>query len=136
MPRRIEAGHGPPGPLSDGREAARSPGAGLRLRRRRLCRGALLAAPAALVAVSLDLARELLRDQVERRLGHEARGVGVVALLEELDLEHRQLAHLLAHLLEAPLDAFAQLVGDLKVASLDLDPHGTPLCRRGGGAGS
>jgi hypothetical protein len=29
------------------------------------------------------------------------------------------------------LDAFAELVGDLKVPSLDLDPHGTPLCRRG-----
>src|SRR5829696_8476375 len=156
MPRRIEPGHGPPGPLSDCREGVRSPGSDLRLRRRRLCRGALLAAPAALVAVALDLARELVRDQVDRvldvargvgrpqcdalevegRLGHEALRVRAVALLEELDLEHGQLAHLLAHLLEAPLDALAQLIGDLKVASLDLDPHGTPLWRRGRGAGS
>ena len=61
--------------------------------------GALLAAPAALVAVALDLARELVGDQVDRvldvarglrraqrhalevqgRLGHEALGVGGVA---------------------------------------------------------
>ena len=44
-----------------------------------------------------------------------------------------QLAHERSH----PVDALvAQLVGDLKVASLDLDPHGTPLCRRGSWAGS
>src|SRR5687767_3302056 len=68
MPRRIEAARRPFRPLSDGREGARSPGSGLGRRRRPLCRGALLAAPAALVAVALDLARELVRDQVDRVL--------------------------------------------------------------------
>src|SRR3954452_1743230 len=47
---------------SDGRKRARS---GLR---RGLCGSARLAALAALVAVALDLARELVRDQVDRVL--------------------------------------------------------------------
>src|SRR5688572_30048616 len=101
MPRRIEAGPGPPRVLSDGREGARSARPGLGRHRRRLCRRALLAAPAALVAVALDLARELLRDQVDGaldvaravrraqgdalevqgRLGHQRLGVRGIALL-------------------------------------------------------
>src|SRR5687767_9892285 len=101
MPRRIEAGYGPSQVLSDGGERVRSPRADLGLLRRRLCRRALLAAPAALVAVALDLARELVRDQVdgvldvaravgrargdalevERRLGHQGLGVRRIALL-------------------------------------------------------
>src|SRR5215218_7499401 len=154
MPRRIEAGRRPSGVLSDGREGPRSPGSAVGQRwRRRLRGGALLAAPAALVAVALDLAGELVGDQVDRvldlargllraqghalemqrRLGHLALGIRGVALLRELDLEHRQLGDLLADLLEAPLDTLAELVGDLKVPSLHLDLHGTPLCRRGRG---
>jgi hypothetical protein len=97
--------------------------------------------------VALDLARELVGDQVDRvlvvprrvlgaqrdalevegRLGHHVVGIGRVALLRQLDLERRQFAHLLVHLLEPPRDHLAQIVGDLKVSSLDLDPHGTPL---------
>src|SRR3954452_8383695 len=112
--------------------------------------GALLAALAALVAVALDLPAELVGDQVDRmvevaggilgpqrdalevqgRLGHLALGIGRVALLGQLDLEDRQLAHLLGDLLEAAGDVLAQLVGDRKVAPLDLDLHGTPLMRR------
>src|SRR3954449_12006684 len=112
--------------------------------------GPLLAPPAALVAVALDLAAELVGDEVDRvveltggvlgpqrdalevqrRLGHLALGVGRIALLEDLDLEDRQLAHLLGDLVEAAGDVLAQLVGDRKVAPLDLDLHGTPLVRR------
>src|SRR5215211_2184196 len=112
--------------------------------------GPLLAPPAALVAVPLDLAAELLGDEVdgvvqvaggvlraqrdalevERRLGHLVVGVGRVALLADLDLQHRQLAHLLGDLVEATGHVLAQLVGDRKVAPLDLDLHGTPLMRR------
>src|SRR3954468_20824330 len=112
--------------------------------------GPLLAPPAALVAVALDLAAELVGDEVDRvveltggvlgpqrdalevqrRLGHLALGVGRIALLEDLDLEDRQLAHLLGDLLEAAGDVLAQLLGDRKVAPLDLDLHGTPLMRR------
>src|SRR5215208_249774 len=152
MSRRIEVGFGPPGARSDGREGARSPRSGLRLRRRLRGR-ALLPAPAALVPVPLDLAGELVADEVDRvldlprgllraqgdalevkgRLRHLTLRVRGIALDGELDLEHSQLADLLAHLLEAPLDALPKLVGDLKVASLDLDLHGTPLCRRGRG---
>src|SRR5690349_9781023 len=124
---------------------------GVRGGRRDLCRGARLAALAALVAVALDLPGELLCDevdrvldvagglrraqgdalQVQRRLGDAALRVGGVLLGRELHLEHRELRHLLADLLEPLLHAFAQFVGDLKVPSLDLDLHGTPLCRRG-----
>src|SRR5688500_3909535 len=156
MPRRIEAANCPSRPLSDGRERARSPGSGLGRRRRSLCRGALLAAPAALVAVALDLSRQLVRDQVDRvldvargllrpqgdafevegRLGHVALRVRGVALLRELDLEHGQLGDLLAHLVEAPLDDLAELVGDLKVTSLYLDLHGTSSLPAGSCAGS
>src|SRR5215204_4319650 len=72
MTRRIEAGRCPPGVFSDGREGARSPGSDLGLRRLDLIpparRCALLAAPAALVPVALDLARQLVRDQVDRVL--------------------------------------------------------------------
>src|SRR3954454_7326077 len=66
---------------------------------------------------------------MQGRLRHLAVRVGGVALLAQLDLEDRQLGDLLAHLLEAPRHALAQLLGDRKVASLDLDPHGkgTPL---------
>src|SRR5829696_2149500 len=112
--------------------------------------GPLLAPAAALVAVALDLAAELLGDEVdgvvqvaggvlgaqrdalevEGRLGHLVVGVGRVALLADLDLQHRELAHLLGDLVEAAGDVLAQLVGDGKVAPLDLDLHGTPLMRR------
>src|SRR4051794_37702898 len=112
--------------------------------------GPLLAALAALVAVALDLAPQLVRDEVdrvvqvsggvprpqrhalevERGLGHLTLRVGRVALLGDLDLEDRQVAHLLGDLLEAAGDVLAQLVGDRKVAPLDLDLHGTPLVRR------
>src|SRR3954447_23744380 len=130
--------------LSDGRELS-SGGLG-----RGGGRGPLLAAPAALVAVALDLPAHLVghevdrvvevaggvlgpeRDalEVQRRLGDLALGVGRVALLGDLDLEDRQLAHLFGDLLEAAGDVLAQLVGDRKVAPLDLDLHGTPLVRR------
>src|SRR5215213_9816276 len=129
--------------LSDGRELT-SGGLG------RGGGGALLPAPAPLVAVTLDLAAQLVghevdrvvevaggvlgpqRDalEVQRRLGDLALGVGGVALLGDLDLEDRQLAHLLGDLVEAAGDVLAQLVGDRKVAPLDLDLHGTPLVRR------
>ena len=87
---------------SDGRAGCpERPGPASGCGRRRLRGGALLAAPAALVAVALDLARELVRDQVDRvldvargvrraqrdalevqgRLGHLALGVRGVALL-------------------------------------------------------
>src|SRR4051794_22921229 len=112
--------------------------------------GPLLTALAALVAVALDLAAELVGDEVDRvvevargvlgpegdalevqrGLGHLALGVGRVAFLEDLDLEDGQLAHLLGDLVEAAGDVLAQLVGDRKVAPLDLDLHGTPLVRR------
>src|SRR3954469_1348827 len=137
-------------------EARASPGGsdGRELTSRRLGRRGrgrpLLAALAALVAVALDLPAELVGDQVDRvvevargvlgpqrdalevqrRLGHLALGVGRIALLEDLDLEDRQLAHLLGDLVEAAGDVLAQLVGDRKVAPLDLDLHGTPLVRR------
>src|SRR5215207_4428374 len=82
--------------------------------------GAGLAALAPLVAVALDLAGQLVRDQVDRvlevarrlaraqrdalevkrGLRHLAVGVGWVALLEELHLEDRELGDLLADLLE------------------------------------
>src|SRR3954464_13942007 len=130
--------------LSDGRELT-SGGLG-----RGGGRGPLLAAPAALVAVGLYLPAPLVghevdrvvevaggvlgpeRDalEVQRRLGDLALGVGRVALLGDLDLEDRQLAHLLGDLVEAAGDVLAQLVGDRKVAPLDLDLHGTPLVRR------
>src|SRR3954471_15472011 len=130
--------------LSDGRELT-SGGLGRGGGRR-----ALLAAPAALVAVALDLPAHLVghevdrvvevaggvlgpeRDalEVQRRLGDLALGVGRVALLGDLDLEDRQLAHLLGDLVEAAGDVLAQLVGDRKGAPLDLDLHGTPLVRR------
>src|SRR4051794_27995637 len=110
----------------------------------------LLAALAPLVAVALDLASELVGDEVDRvvevaggvpgpqrdalevqgRLGHLALGVGRVPLLGHFHLEDRQLAHLLGDLVEAAGDVLAQLVGDRKVAPLDLDLHGTPLVRR------
>ena len=57
-------------------------------------------------------------------------GLAGLRSLADLDLEHRQLAHLLGDLLEAARDVLAQLVGDRKVAPLDLDLHGTPLMRR------
>src|SRR4051795_4980216 len=130
--------------LSDGRELT-SGGLG-----RGRGGATLLAAPAALVAVALDLPAHLVGHEVDRvvevaggvlgpqrdalevqlRLGDLALGVGRVALLGDLDLEHRQLAHLLGDLLEAAGDVLAQLVGDRKVAPLDLDLHGTPLMRR------
>src|SRR3954454_15757301 len=68
---------------------------------------------------------------MQRRLGNLVGRIGRIALGTELDLEHRQRADLLRHPVEAALDLLAQLVGDGKVASLDLDPHGTPLVRRG-----
>src|SRR4051794_6692984 len=112
--------------------------------------GPLLAALAALVAVALDLAPQLVGDEVDRvvevsggiprpqrhalevqrGLCHLALWIGRVALLGDLDLEDRQLAHLFGDLLEAAGDVLAQLVGDRKVAPLDLDLHGTPLVRR------
>ena len=64
---------------------------------------------------------------MQRRLRHLAVGVGRVALLAELDFEHRQLAHLLGDLVEPAGDNPAQLVGDRQVASLDLDLHGKRL---------
>src|SRR5688500_20186798 len=117
MPRRIEAGYGPSQVLSDGGERVRSARADLGLLRRRLCRGALLAAPAALVAVALDLARELVRDQVDRvldvargllraqgdalevegGLGHVALRVRRVALPREPGRAHGQLGKRRAH---------------------------------------
>ena len=106
--------------------------------------GARLAPVPPLVAVALDLPGQLVRDEVDRvlgvprgvlgaegralevqgRLGHHLLRVGGVAFLVQLDIELGQLADLLADLLEAPRHYLAQLVGDLKVASLDLDPHG------------
>jgi hypothetical protein len=95
--------------------------------------------------VALDLPGHVVRDEVDRVLdvlgcvlGTQRRALDLelgrrrVAdpgelLLAQLHVQHRQLGHLLADLLESPRHALAQLVGDLKVASLDLDPHGTPL---------
>src|SRR4051794_32439409 len=115
----------PAGPaLSDGRELT-SGGLGRGGRG-----GPLLAALAALVAVALDLAPQLVGDEVDRvvelargvlgperdalevqrRLGDLAVGVGRVALFGDLDLEDRKLAHLLGDLLEAAGDVLAQLV--------------------------
>ena len=97
-------------PARRGYTAGSWPPAGVRRQLRRGRGGALLAALAALVAVPLDLAAELVGDQVDRvvevprrvlraqgdalqvqrRLGHHVLGVGRVALLADLDLEHGQ----------------------------------------------
>ena len=111
-----------------------------------------LAPPAALLAMALDLAGELLLAEVDRvakvaravlraqghtlqsqsGLRHLVVGDGRVALLVDLDLETRELRHLLAHLREAPLDVLAELVGHGGVATLDLDLHTDPLGRMTG----
>ena len=108
-----------------------------------------LAPPAALLAMALDLAGELLLAQVDRvpqvaraivraqghtlqsqgGLRHLVVGDGRIALLVDLDLETRELRHLLAHLREPLLDVLAELVGHGGVATLDLDLHTDPLGR-------
>ena len=99
--------------------------------------------------MALDLAGELLLAQVDRvpqvarailraqghtlqsqsGLRHLVVGDGRIALLVDLDLETRELRHLLAHLREPPLDVLAELVGHGGVATLDLDLHTDPLGR-------
>src|SRR6185312_276792 len=115
----------------------------------RSARGTALAA---LLAVALDLARELLlalhdrvlhvrrgragaqRDalEVERRLRDVAIGDRRVALLAQLDLELGQLGDLALDRAKALLDVLPQAVGDRGVPSLDRDAHMRPLCASDG----
>src|SRR4051794_16374484 len=131
---RCDGGFGTPAASLAGRSDRL--GQALVARRRR----ARLAPRPPLVAVALDLAREVLRAEVDRvrelarglpaaqrdplevqgRLGHLVLGDRGVALLEHLDLETGELGHLLAHLREALLDALAQLVADGEIAALDV----------------
>src|SRR6185503_3489641 len=67
--------------------------------------------------------------QMERGLRHLAVGDRRIALLAELDLEDRKLRNLLADPGEALLHVAAKLVGDLQVASPDLDSHAVPFRR-------
>ena len=91
-----------------------------------------LAAVAEFVAVALDLAGELVDHQVQRMehlgrgvagpqrhalqvqrpLGHVAVGHARVRLLEDLDLEPRELGDLASDLAQATLGVRPQLVGD------------------------
>src|SRR3954462_11291492 len=122
---------------------------GLFQRRRRVARlvrgGPRLATATALLAVALDLALHVVPDQVDRvlgvlgdllgaqlgalqvqyRLGRD--GVPRDVLVSDLEFQHSKLGNLLSDLVEAPLGVLPDLIGDLKVASLDLDLHGTPL---------
>src|SRR5437764_246782 len=61
--------------------------------------------------------------QVEGCLTHLRVGDGGVALLDQLELEARQVRHLPGDLLEALLDAFPELTVNREVAALDLDSH-------------
>src|SRR3954452_8558571 len=108
-----------------------------------------LAPAPSLLAMALDLAGELLLAQVDRvpkvaraivraqghtlqsqgGLRHLVVGDGRIALLVDLDLETRELRHLLAHLREPPLDVLAERVRHGGVATLDLDLHRDPLGR-------
>src|SRR6185312_13971563 len=121
----------------------------LRLRRGTNALRPDLAPSAALLPMALDLAGELLLDQVDRvpqvaraivraqghtlqsqgGLRHLVVGDGRIALLVDLDLETREFRHLLAHLREPLLDVLAELVGHGGVATLDLDLHRDPLGR-------
>src|SRR6476646_1840609 len=103
-------------------------------------RRAGLAHPAALVAMALDLAGELLLAEVDRvaqvarpvaraqrhalevegRLGDLVLGDRRVALLRELDLEVGEVRDLLRAPPEALLHVLAQVVGDRGVATLHL----------------
>src|SRR5215212_1363651 len=123
------------------REAVRAPPSGPR--------GTPLAA---LLAVALDLARELVlaahdrvvhvgrggaraeRDPlaVERGLGDLAVGDRRVALLAQLDLELSELGNLACDRPEAAIDMVPQSVGDRGVPSLDRDAHSAPPLRRVG----
>src|ERR671937_2152031 len=108
------------------------------------CRfGGALAAGAALVPVPLDLPRELVRDevdrvpevgrrlacpqrdalQIERRLGHLAVRDRRVLLLEQLELEPRELRYLLRDLPEALVHVSPEVLGHGRVARPDLDSH-------------
>src|SRR3954454_22591736 len=121
------------------------------LRRPRLC-GCLrcLAPAAALVAVALDLAGQIVRGLVDRA-DHAVRGfvraegyslevegdlgnlrlrrVPRVAFLGQLDLGEGEFRDLLRDLLEALFDAPPKLVTDRHVAPLDLDAHAPSLDR-------
>src|SRR5689334_11067914 len=119
---------------------------------RGLVRGPRRTPLAALLAVALDLPRELLlalvdrvhhvvgggagaqRDalQIQRRLGDLAVGDGGIALLAELQLELRELGDLTGDLSEALLDVVPKAVADVGVPSLDRDAHGAPPLRRVG----
>ena len=102
-----------------------------------------LAPLAALVAVALDLARELVGAQVDRvpavargvaraqdralevqrHLGDVPLGDRRIALLPDLHFEASEVGDLLAHLGEALLNVLAQLIADGAVAALDVDLH-------------
>src|SRR5829696_6289621 len=104
------------------------------------------AAAPALVAVALDLASELVGDEVYRpaevlggvprpqrdALEGERRGRDLrradrrVALLGELELEARERRHLPRDLLEPPLGVLAQTIVDCDVAPPHLDAHRLP----------
>ena len=98
---------------------------------------------AALVAVALDLPRELVGDQVQRvqhirrgvagaqrdalqvqrRLDDVAVGYAGVALLVELELEPGQIGDLAGDLAHPALRVSADVLRDLNIATLDGDLH-------------
>src|SRR5579862_1863289 len=107
------------------------------------CSCARLTPPAALVAVALDLDRELLGAEVDR-VDHVPRAVAGaechplevkgrlrdlrfgdrwVALLEQLDLELGELRYLLGDLPESLDDVLPRVIRDGQIPALDLDPH-------------
>jgi len=99
----------------------------------------------AFVAVTLHLALQVVRDEVDRVLlvlrhlfgpqfralepqhGCRRDGVSGDVLVRYLKVEFREFRHLFGDLGESLLGVLGDLVGDLKVASLDVDLHGTPL---------